>query len=176
MDRLIKCLAGALLIAWAALGSGCSSVHYGKYNVNVAMDPSMRDAGSQQLPSVTVDVLAVNENDTGLWQGKSATKWFSGLDKERQDSSGWTYSMNFNNQNPGPLMLKKNDPIWDKPEWKSATWLAVMANIPGADDQKKVLLLPRRTDMWASGTQQIDIVIQSSGLKLNTQRVTPKAD
>lgn len=173
MDRLIKCIAGAVLLAWAAVAGGCSA-GYGKYNINVAMDPSMRDAASQQLPSVTVDILPVNENDAAQWQSKSATTWFSGLDQERQDSSTWTYSMNFNNQNPGPMVLKRDDPIWNKPEWKSSTRLAVLANIPGASDQRKVIVLPRKTDRWASGTQTIDILIQSSGLKLNTQLVEPK--
>lgn len=178
MERMLKCVMLVLVAAMCGLVGGCGA-SYAKYDINVAMDPSMRDAAAGGR-SVTVDILGINEDRQAFWQGKPVGEWFSGTDVDKAALQGDIHTMRFTSENPAPgspLTLKATDPIWDE-KWKGTTWLVVMANTPGAGtnpatDQRK-LLLPRRTDMWESGTRKIDITLLPGQLKLNTGRRTPK--
>ena len=160
--RLLTALLGVALMSLVGCGGGNSMK---KFDVEVVLGPSMVDEATGTIPSIEVDFVGVNESENARWRGYSLSEYFSGSDDLRAGASRTTLS--FTSASADPKTLERNDPIWDDWDERQATYLYVLANLPGVmdaagDQDIRRMILPLAAKRW--DTSKIKIEIQRSGL------------
>lgn len=163
--RLAGLAVAAMMIG--LFGGGCAG-GMGKYNVRVEPSPTLRDRNNE-LPTMEVDLVGVNETQVAAWEAYPVSTYFSGSDPRRQEAIKAT--MVFTNEKPGAQTLLSNDPIWQRWASSGATKLVVLANIPGvraqpgAPDPRRVIL-PLDRGTYTQDT--IDLHLLRSGVENRT--------
>ncbi|MDX2148527.1 MAG: hypothetical protein SFZ23_13495 [Planctomycetota bacterium] len=156
------------VVAGGLIGCGPSKK---KYDINVTMDPSMRDTRTQTYPNIDVELVGVPEADLEQFRAQSPAGWFgSQLRADRRDR---THAMLFTNDSLTPAGVKKTDEIWKK--WADARSVFIFSNNPGTFTPGNDLRrreLPLAGDRWA-GTE-INLLIKPSGLELVTPMLPEK--
>ena len=175
MTHLIVGLSAAALLFSA---SGCASCKPGgnpgkaqAYNVVVKMDPSL--AGK----SVVVDLIGANGDDLSRVKSYAMSKYWKVNDAFRRDLSPKT--LNFVSGNPEQT-LPSTDPIWKNWFGRSASYLVVVADLPGLfedrpgkeDARRQVVeLCPCYWDDSVSGKAKTIVVeIKPSGVSVVSPR------
>ena len=171
MNRhLIPCVgAAALLLAVCALLSGCASCKpgkpgpLGKYQIDVNLDPSLKDA------SVAVDIVGVTPLIAPRWDNYSMKQYWQPQDEMREGADKITFTLGNNVMNHS---ISANDPKWNDWLKRGVTKVVVLADLPGALDEKVGSLDARRQMLsldkcdWADGTTNLTIDVKRSGLEV----------
>jgi len=112
-----------------------------KTDISVTLGGSLtRNPAS--IPSIEVNLVGVNETELPQWQGYSVTKYWSPGDKLRAGAD--KYEMRFGQTKPSVQTLKKDNPIFQKWQEKTATQLFVLADLPGMGEPEGDEADPRR--------------------------------
>lgn len=161
------------VLAFVAVSVGCGGARMGQYDIRVAMDPALaRLPGG--APSVTVNLVGVNETGMELWNNKSMQEYWMPADALRRDAEQkFAYVMQFGPGQPEVRVLESDDPMWARWREAGATHLFVLADLPGtyevqpgsADARRRVL--PLDTRRWRDDV--IDIELQRSSIYVKTQ-------
>lgn len=183
MTRLHRvCRHGAVLLLVSL--AGCAGCHRGPFELQLTMD---RDGFKKQLgtiPSIEVNVVAVNNAELSKWSGKDVTEYWRPDEPLRHDAFNSKHAivvtfgeakrrcMIVDRQTRldwGPI-LTRSDPIWRFWEKeREATHLFVLSNYPrsaaGAADSRRVIL-PLDREQWAGyyGKKRVWIEVRPSGL------------
>jgi len=167
MRIMTRVLVGVAAVCLAGLAGGCEG-----FNVHVMLDkndPGMKDAKGT-LKSIEVNIVAVNETELPRWETIPMSEYWDPENPLRK--SAVKCVMTFGEKLPEEQLLKKDDPIWKTWKDRKATWLIILANLPGIKDQPG-WADPRRIHMtldsskWENrywGSDTIKIQIGSGGL------------
>lgn len=176
--RVCQGVVGVLvgLISLVIGGCGCTP-GMGRYNVEVALDPSLADRAGGP-PQVTVDLVGLNDTQVSAWTNKSMTAYWTPSDRMRAEARGVRHEMTFGPGNAGPKTLSKTDPIWETWKSRGAMHLFVLADLPGAsgdqpgdaDGRRKILPLDKCR--WDKDT--IRFQVQSSQIECLTPPKPPE--
>lgn len=171
---MMKRLVVLVLVGYAAAAIGCAGgPRMGRYDVVVSMDPALvNEPGG--APSVTVNLVGVNDAEAEKWNAKNMNEYWTPNDPLRQDAASYAHVMQFGPGRSEPKTLSKDDPIWNTWSNSGAMHLFVLADLPGshearpgsADARRLVLPLDRRR--WEAG-KPIEIELQRSTIRLKTQ-------
>lgn len=137
--------------------------------------------------SVTVDVIGVNPAEAAQWSGYSMTKYWQQGDAFRASATKRTYTVRINpGQAQEVLILKdaKKDAntaaYWKQWKEAGATQLFILADLPGAPEDKtgdadpRRLILPLTPDRWPNADAPLRVLVQSNALVLSTPMLPPK--
>lgn len=171
--RAVWMLVGVLAAAGCA-----SSPRYGKYDLNVTLDDSLRQP-NKQLPTMDVDLVAVGEFRRSEWTDKSIDEYFSPRDQFRaQEREAYSiHTMSFRGNGPATQTLSRKDLVWNK--WRGRPELFIIADLRGVtdrDDQKgtqRRLVLPLDTSRWAGST--INVRVRRDRIISETEPRPPKS-
>jgi hypothetical protein len=163
------------LVLVALMGVGCNSKRMGVYNIVVTPHSSLQDS-SGKLSQVEVAIVGVKPDEAKTWNEHKVEQFFSGADPVRSGAEGYTRTMIFNANNPGPQSISPKDPIWKVWRNRGVMSIVVFANSknlrvsPGGPDLRR-RELPLTTDRWK--VDQIDLLIKSSGIDCPTPMEVP---
>lgn len=166
----------ACLLIPALGGCGCSP-SMGKFNVEVALDPSLSERAGGP-PQITVDLVGLNDTQVAAWTGKSMTQYWTPNDRLRVEAKSYQHEMSFGPGNASPKTLSKSDPIWEVWKSRQAMHLFVLADLPGAagdqpgDADGRRKMLPLDKCRWEKDT--IRFVVQSSQIECLTPPKPPE--
>ena len=162
-SRFMVSWVGLVVVGLAAWSAGCQ-----RYQVTVSLDEGLRDAG--MMPSLEVDLVAVNESELDRWTHYSVNEYFASDDVFRHDAD--RYTMTFADSDADPKTLVPNDPIWRLWRKKSARQLVVLVHLPGdyqdlpGQQDVRRLILPlsaiKGLPLWPATA--IDLVVKKSGV------------
>ena len=162
----------ALLAVGAVFLSGCSSCKPGKpgkpkpYHVTVNLDQSLQQA------SVLVDLVAANAASLPRWEAYSMSKYWKDGDAMRNDADKVTLS--FISGRALSNELARADAKWNKWMAQGATHLVVLADLPGARQDKAGTQDERRQIVsldpchWPKKTTNLIVQVQRSGINVLT--------
>jgi hypothetical protein len=174
----------AVIVAALFLGvffSGCQSVYQywpfqrssnkpKAYTINIGLDDML--AGM----SLQVEVIGTNPTDLSKWESLSVSQYWQPGNVQRRDANKVTYD--FGRGKPATVSLPLSDPKWNQWLDGGATHLVILADLPtlavdqpGNADSRR-LVLPLGKDHWKEST--IDILVQESGVRLQTKENTQK--
>ncbi len=173
----VSSLAGAIWLAVVAGGgalalTGCSSCKPGKagkptaYHVTVNLDESLKEG------SVLVDLVAANQANLPRWESYSITKYWKERDPMRTDADKVTLS--FVSGKSLTNELGRVDAKWNKWLAQGATHLVVLADLPGARQDKpgtqdeRRQIIPLDPCHWPKKTTNLIIQVQRSGINVQT--------
>jgi hypothetical protein len=178
-NRWIKPLAGGALMLLLGAGlSGCGSCKPGKpgaigrYTISVSLDESLKTS------SVLVDLVGVNPSNLPRWEAYDMGKYWKEGDPMRRDAD--KVVLNFVSGQSLSSSLPATDPQWDKWKAKGVTHVLVLADLPGVqasrpgsqDARRQVLSLDECN--WPSGTKELKVLVQRSGMVVATPMRTTK--
>jgi hypothetical protein len=132
--------------------------------IQIELDPALKNQ------SVLVDLVGVNEANAARWKAYSMTKYWSDGDPMRADASKWT--ANFISQPSLVKTLEASDPVWK--QWQGAAYVFVLADLPGkftdqpGTQDPRRQILPLFKSAWPSGTKQLKVRVQQSGIEVVT--------
>lgn len=137
------------------------------YNVKLNPGESLKDS------SVVVDVVGINQSELPKWQSYSIKNYFKQGDPVRQDAQKFTADFVPGHQTT--VVLKKNDPLWDKWLKSGAQYLVVVADIPGfypegksGSQDPRRQLIPMCQCFWPDKTADLEVKVQAGGVSLVT--------
>jgi hypothetical protein len=169
---MVSGLVKAAVLVFVAVSVGCGA-RMGQYDIKVAMDPALA-ALPGGAPSVTVNLVGVNETGMEQWNNKSMQEYWMPRDALRSDAEQkYAYVMQFGPGQPDVKVLKADDPMWAAWKAAGATHVFVLADLPGAfearpgaaDARRRVL--PLDTRRWRDN--EIDIELQRSSVFVKTE-------
>jgi hypothetical protein len=138
----------------------------GKYGIEVVLDDSLKSS------SVIVDLVGVNPSGMARWEAYDMAKYWKEGDPMRHDAEKAVLTF-VSGQATNKTMLA-TDPLWAK--WKSqgVAYVFVLADLPGVqvskpgaqDARRQILSLDKCT--WASGSKQLKVLVQRSGIVVLT--------
>lgn len=163
----------AIAIAAAVL-SGCATCKPGVagppqvYNIQITLDAPL------QSDSVRVDVVGVTPANQARWENYSMSKYWLQGDEMREDAKSMSVWLNFGRNNEATQTIGVTNEIWKTWMAKGVTEVAVLADLPGASEDKPEPLDPRRRMFsvcqcaWPDKTDSIAVQIKRSGVELTT--------
>jgi hypothetical protein len=170
-------LPGSLLLAglvgaFFVVLTGCSSCKPGKpgkpkaYHVTLNLDESLKQG------SVLVDLVAATPTSLPRWESYSMSKYWKDGDPMRADADKVTLS--FVSGQSLTNELGRADAKWNKWLAQGATHLIVLADLPGArqdkggnqDERRQIVALD--PCHWPNKTTNLLIQIQRSGINVQT--------
>lgn len=138
-----------------------------KYNIQVNLDPALQNG------SVRVDLVGVNPSNLPGWESYSMSKYWKDGDAKR---AGQVEKVTFKfNSGTTVTNLSISDSMWDKWKANGATYIMVLADLPGNFPQD----LPGNQDPrrhseslgachWIDKTTSLSFRVQQSGIELLT--------
>ena len=139
------------VVALAGCGGGDA---IGRYNVLVSVDENYVDE-HKAMPSLEVHIRGLNNSELSRWNTTSVSDYFAGA-----RPSDKTVVMKFGEDLPkSEQKLDRKDPVWEKWESQGATYLVVLANLPGVRDGEaggadpRKVVMPLRVGCWESGAR-----------------------
>jgi len=163
---------------------GCGGM--GRYNVHVALDHQGFRRELNTIPSVEVNLVAVNASEYPVWHGYSVTQYWTPDNPLRVTSvrQGQGKVLTFGEQPPFEQVLRRADPVWDTWADKGAMHLIILSNyprvstdLPGDADVRRVILpLAKRrwrsygwfTRLFGLGDYLMHLVVTPSGVVNHT--------
>src|SRR5687768_15039643 len=92
---MMKRLVGLVLVAYAAAAVGCAGgPKMGKYDVVVSMDPALVNQPGG-APSVTVNLVGVNDAEAEKWNAKNMNEYWTPSDPLRRDAAAYSQVAQF---------------------------------------------------------------------------------
>ena len=154
-DRGIRvgCAVAGLILLFAG-GCRCQS---GMEAFDVQVTPRLTAGNPASTAPVEVNIVGVNDADYDKWTGYPLARYWSPRDPLR--SGAKAFVMNFSHDNASPVVLQKDNPIWETWRQQGATHLFVIAFLPMVKEQGDAD--PRRAELpldrcrWR-GTSQLD--------------------
>jgi hypothetical protein len=171
-QHLIRALAAGLgLLATALLLAACNSAPKpAAQTITLALDKSLENT------SLQVDIIGANAtSDLPKWESYSITEYWQPGNTTRRDTD--RYTVDFGRGKPASQMISAIDAKWARWLQTGATYVVVIADLPGvASDQQgnadpRRLILPLDAKQWKKDRKDpIEIQIKESGLHLLTPR------
>lgn len=162
---------GIVAVAALCLGACGPNVKMKKFNIGVGPDASLKDAGTNRMGKLEVDLVAVgnNQDDLTKWRTKNLNDYFSGNDPLRTGAAAYTKSLTFADGNEARITINLNDEIW-KQWYPNRSNLFVLANSRAlsAESQKQEIRrreIPLTNDYWKGNSFQI--TIKNSGIEVD---------
>ena len=154
------------------LVSGCSSCKPGKpgktkaYHITVNLDESLKQS------SVLVDIVPVTSASKEKWDSYSMSSYWRPGDARRNDTTD-KITLSFIS---GRLVneIGRLDPRWNKWLAQGVTHMMVLADLPGAPEDKpgsqdlRRQVLSLDSCYWPDKTTNLIVVVQKSGLTIQT--------
>ena len=167
--KLAVCLVAVLFSG--VFFPGCRSSNKSRaYTINIGLDKML--AGM----SLQVEVIGTNSTDLSKWESIPLSQYWQPGNVQRRDASKVTYD--FGRGNPMAVSFSSDDPRWKQWLDAGATHLVILADLPtlvqdqqGNADPRR-LVLPLGKDHWKRPV--IGILVQESGIRLQTETVSPK--
>jgi len=167
-------LIGSGLAALVVMSGGCSSCKPGgppgkpeAYNLHVTLDKALKDS------SVEVDVIPVSASDLERLKTYSVNKYWQAGDSMRADLP--KISFNFLSGNDLGRVLTMKDPKWQQWTKSGVQYLVILADLPGVyqvgmigSQDPRRQLLPICQCYWPSGTKDLAVDVQASGVRITT--------
>jgi uncharacterized protein YceK len=126
-------------------------------------------ASSYQGASIQVDLVGVNNSELAAWNAKPIDDYFAAGDMFR--GSAPKVTLNFGSDQAGTQTLASSNPIWKQWKSKSATYVMVIADLPGytvpmggVDLRRQVV--PLSSDRWTKSPPEISIQVTPTGIIL----------
>jgi hypothetical protein len=158
----VRTFTPAVLVSSVVLLAGCGGML--RADITVELDKTLtRDAAS--IPTVQVDLIAVNQSELPQWKGYAVSKYWSPGDSLRDGAD--KYEMRFDQTRSASQMLQKTDAVFGKWSAKTASHLFVLADLPGVQAPKegeadaRRLILPLSAGAWKLTKKGIVITIRS---------------
>lgn len=166
-------LLGTGLVGLAIIFAGCNTCKPGgspgkprEYNLHVNLSPSLKES------SVVVDLIPANAYDLERLRTCSVNKFWQADDPMRKDLTRVSFS--FVSGNNLGREIKASDPRWEKWINSGAQYLVLIADLPGVYQDRPGNQDPRRQILpicrcyWPSGTKDLVVDVQASGLRVVT--------
>jgi hypothetical protein len=172
-NRILKpIIAGSCALLLVTVLGGCSSCKpgqpgpVGKYDIEVVLDDSLKSS------SVIVDLVGVNPSAMPRWMAYDMAKYWKAEDPMRHDAEKVVLTF-VSGQATNKTMLV-TDPLWAKWKAQGVSQVLVLADLPGVqvskpgteDARRQVLSLDKCS--WASGSKQLRVQVQRSGIVVLT--------
>ena len=160
----------ACTLALAVVGCRTPRARMGRYDVKITLSQSMTDS-TGMLPSVEVHILALGVVRGQGLESQSMTDYWN---PNRPKDDYVKHTMHFGEGHPHSRILRRTDPIWSEWDRAGASWLFVLADLPGVYEDKKDVKDPRRMILpldprnWRY--KGIDIMIEPGGIYNLTPR------
>lgn len=160
----------ASVLALVVAGCRTTRARMGRYDVKITLSESMTDS-TGMLPSVEVHILALDTVRGKALQGLSMSDYWN---PNRVKDDYVKHTMQFGEGNPHSRILRRTDPIWSEWDRAGATWLFVLADLPGIYDDKehvqdvRRMILPLDPSHWRY--TGIDVMIEPGGIYCLTPR------
>ncbi|MDR0353891.1 MAG: hypothetical protein LBI02_11305 [Opitutaceae bacterium] len=168
----IRALAAALSLLAAALAlAACTSAPKPvAHTIALTLDKSLENT------SLQVDIIGANAtSDLPKWESYSITEYWQPGNSTRRDTD--RYTVDFGRGKPASQKIGSTDAKWTRWLQTGATYVVVIADLPGiASDQQgnadpRRLILPLDAKQWKkAGKAPIEIQVKESGLRLLTPR------
>jgi len=167
-------LIGSGLVGLVIIFAGCSSCKPGgppgkpeAYNLHIRLDTALKDS------SVEVEVIGVNSYDLERLKTYSINKYWQAGDPMRADLPKISFS--FLSGNDLDRVFKATDPKWKQWAKSGVQYLVILADLPGVfqdgmigSQDPRRQILPICQCYWPSGTKDLVVEIQSSGVRIIT--------
>jgi len=127
---LTRAVYAALICAAAGILFGCATPCY---DVEVYLSPKIKDK-YQVYPSLELDLIGVNQTDLDRFDSLSVNDYFVPGNPFRDGMDHVT--VYFSDDNSGPKVVKRDNPVWGKFGHRNADRLVLIVNLPGADQYK----------------------------------------
>jgi hypothetical protein len=168
----LRNLAAGLCLLAAALGfTACSSAPKPvAQTITLALDKSLENT------SLQVDIIGANAtSDLPKWESYSITEYWQPGNTTRRDTD--RHTADFGRGKPAQQLIKSTDEKWARWLQTGATYVVVIADLPGvSSDQQgnadpRRLILPLDAKEWKKDKKApIEIQVKESGLRLLTPR------
>lgn len=139
-----------VLLAAAAL-PGCNSIR--PREIVVGLDPAAASAPSH--PTIEVDLVGLDDAERKAWDEMSLSSYWMPGSQRRAAVADRAIRIRFGSERTDPVRIPVDSGIWSAWKKSGATWLYVVANLPGGLEDKRGADDPRRlavsltTDEWA---------------------------
>jgi len=168
INSALRIVVPSLFAALLFLAGGCTSAPQAKnFNIKVTLDPAL--VGS----SLQVDLIGANPiSDLPKFESYSVSEYWKPGDTLRHDATKAVLA--FGQGRPTTQTLSSTDPVWKKWLQTGALHLVVLVDLPGipadragnADPRR--LILPLDGAQWNRKTDTLEILVQESGVRLQT--------
>ena len=150
MTNVSKWVSIALsMLAIVAIGAGCKT--HAPYEVSV----KLLDPGTQSAETVEVHLVPVSDTDFSYWQNMNVTDYWQNENSPRAAlvKSGATKVLKFSGAAAAPVVIGRDDPVWDRWISEQKTYAVVIlcnvprdgAAAPGEGDMRRKILYIRRS-------------------------------
>ena len=133
-------LVPALILLAACVLPACSSVQ--SREIAVDLDDSL--ARTSLHPTVQVDVVGLTDSERKQWDDMSLSSYWMPGSERRASATARTIRIRFGAENTDPVRIPADADVWDAWRKHGATWLYVVANLPGGMNDKPGAEDPRR--------------------------------
>ena len=171
--RFIKSfIAGGFIVWLAAFMTGCETCKPGKpgatgsYTIDVSLDESLKTS------SVIVDLVGVNASTLPRYEAYDMGKYWKEGDPMRRDAD--KVVLNFVSGASLNMNVPVSDAQWAKWKSKGATYVMVLADLPGAQTARpgnqdaRRQILPLDQCNWPDQTGTLKVLVQRSGIVVLT--------
>jgi hypothetical protein len=166
-----RVVATALLAGLLAMGVGCKSTTYKKFNLTVSLDENAARALGDAV--TTVDVVALSGNRAQSMDAVAMREYWTANDEYRSGlvREGVLWTVPLSAANP-TATLSSRDKIWNSAVWKTGGRLYILADIPGVGPGRdgrdpRRLGLPRDSELWSGN--KLDVLITGQGMSYTPQ-------
>ena len=187
MTGLIKSAmtaAVALVLMFSGVGC-CSDSDTIRFAINTKLDPSVKDADTQQWQPVTIELVGVTPTDYESWNTCDMDKYWRSDNPLNMHHDPLMLSA-FTPQDGNTWTLDPKDPdhpeyakMWDTWKEKGVMYIFVMSsyprigdNRPGAADSRRKII-PIQCKRWDPTPDSVTITVKSDGVTFNP---SPKAE
>lgn len=159
-----------LLTALLALASCASAPKPVAHTITLTLDKSLENT------SLQIDIIGANAtSDLPKWESYSITEYWQPGNTTRRDTD--RYTVDFGRGKPTSQLISSTDVKWSRWLQTGATYVVVIADLPGipSDQQGNAdprrLILPLDSAQWKKARKDpIEIQVKESGLRLLTPR------
>ena len=149
---------------------GCGTrARMGTYNYRVTLDSSLRDPTTNMMPSIEVDFIGANEEESERLINQNIDVYFTPGNLKRADSD--RYTMSFTNERSSAQTLSKGAAIWQTWHTTGAKNMIIFASIPlssKSDPDPRRLNLTLNQARWARDGMTIELLIKRTGIDRRT--------
>ncbi len=163
-----------LVLLAAALLPGCGSLH--PREVVVALDDSLSRSASR--PTIQVDLVGLNNSERKAWDEMPLSAYWLPESTIRAGVRDRAVRVRFSPERSQPFVISVDSDVWKTWQRAGATWLYVVANLPGGVEDKRGADDPRRLAISLSSKEwapdaPLQIEIRRDAVVFLTPRTEP---
>lgn len=124
----------------AAILPGCTSIQ--PREIVVGLDPAAATAPTH--PTIQVDLVGLSDSERASWDEMSLSSYWMPGSERRAAVADRTIRIRFGSERTDPVRIPVDAGIWTTWKRAGATWLYVVANLPGGLEDRRGAEDPRR--------------------------------